>query len=294
MTQRIEPSFYKWLEDLNFLLQRCLIESNFFFEKKKKMTRRIEFFFFEKHDSRNWTIFPCDSRNWTLLSNMTHSNWTLLLFLTWLKELNLIWNMTQRIEKSWFFIERIESFLNMTWKIELFLNVAHRIELFYDSRTEFFFRMTKILLNTTQSFELFFFFLNMSQRIEPFFENMFNELFFSMILWIELIFSALPIEWNTWENDSKNWTFIAIKHDTKNWTSCEIKFVLHDPKNWTFPNMTQRIEPFWPDSNNWVFFSEGDSQNWAFFFFLNVTHRIVFFFESDSKNWTLFHYVSKN
>ena len=69
-TQRIEPSFHKWLEDLTFLFQICLIEITFFFFLKKRwleelifwkyqsnytnfilMTQRIELFFFEKHDS---------------------------------------------------------------------------------------------------------------------------------------------------------------------------------------------------------------------------------------------------
>ena len=162
MTQRIEPSFYKWLEDLNFLLQICLIESNFFFLKKKKKkddSKNWEFFFFEKHDSRNWTIFPCDSRNWTLLSNMTHSNWTLLLFLTWLKELNLIWNMTQRIEKSWFFYWKNWIFFEYDSKNwTFFLNVTHRIELFYDSRIVFFFQNDKDFVEYDSKFRTLFFF----------------------------------------------------------------------------------------------------------------------------------------
>ena len=41
MTQRIEPSFHKWLEDLNFLLQICLIESHFFWKKKKNESRHV-------------------------------------------------------------------------------------------------------------------------------------------------------------------------------------------------------------------------------------------------------------
>ena len=195
----------------------------------------IESFFFW-HDSKNWTLFGI-----------------------WLKELKIFHE---------FLTQRIESFLNMTRKSELFSWMWLTELNFLWLKELSFFSMTKILLNTTQRIEPFFFW-KFVQR--TFFQ-------YDSLNWT--YFSALPIEWNTWENDSKNWTFIAIKHDTKNWTSCEIKFVLHDPKNWTFSNMTQRIEPFWPDSKNWAFF--------FFFFFLNVTHRIEFFFLKVTQRIELF------
>ena len=63
-TQRVEP-FYKWLEDLNFLLEICL----------------KELYLFQKNDSKNWflwkiskikTLFFDDSKNWTFFWNITH------------------------------------------------------------------------------------------------------------------------------------------------------------------------------------------------------------------------------
>ena len=212
VTQRIEPDFHKidsknWTFfsqmtrrlELSFTNMSDRNRRNFFFliEKKKKMTPRIDFlkisikklyfddsknwvlFFFEKHDSRNLTIFPCDSRNWTLLSNMTHSNW-ILFFLTWLKELNPFWNMTQRVENfSWIFDSKNWIFFEYDSKIwTFFLNVTHRIEFFMTQRIEFF-QYDKDFVEYDSKNRTFFFF---------FFENLFKELFFSMILWIELIF----------------------------------------------------------------------------------------------------------
>ena len=265
INQNIETLFW-WLKELSFFFwETWLTELNHFFH----VTHGIEPFF------PTWLI---------VIESF---------FLTWLKELNPFWNMTQRVEKfSWVFDSKNWIFFEYDSKIWtfFFLNVTHRIEFFMTQRIEFFFveySMTKILLNNDSKNRTFFFF----ERILCFFferdsQNSKNFFQYDSLLqiWIELIFSALPIEWNTWENDSKNWTFIAIKHDTKNWTSCEIKFVLHDPKNWTFSNMTQRIEPFWLDSKNCAFFWTWLAEL-SFFFFLKVTQRIEPFWKNDSKNW---------
>ena len=83
-TQRIEPSFHKWLEDLNFLFQICLIETTFFFFEK----RWLEELIFWKYQS-NYTNFILTQRiELFFLKNMTHRNWT------------LFWNFTQWIEPS--------------------------------------------------------------------------------------------------------------------------------------------------------------------------------------------------
>ena len=177
VTQRIEPSFHKWLEDLNFLLQICLIEITFFWKKKKKDDSKNWFseninqiiqtlfwwlkelsFFLTNMTHGTEPFFPCDSRNWTLLSNMTHSNWILLFF-----------DMTQRIEpfleydsKSWkifmsFWLKELNLFWIWLENLNFFLECDSQNWIFYDSKNWVFFSMTKILLNTTQ-------------RIEPLFE----------------------------------------------------------------------------------------------------------------------------
>ena len=78
-------------------------------------------------------------------------------------------------------------------------------------------------------------------------------------------FSALSIEWNIWEYDSKNWSFIAIKHDTKNWTSFWC-----DPGVEPLSDMTQKIELFviWPQGLNFSDVTQRIEH------FLNVSQRI--------------------
>ena len=232
-TQRIEPSFHKCLEELNFL--------------KKK------------HDSQNWTIFPCDSRNWTLLSNMSHRNWTFLFY------------MTQRIEP--FFFE----YDSKNWTL-FFWILTQRIELFV-------FRIWRKELNLFSwiwrkdwSFSLKFwhksknwtFFSKMTQRIKLFLELCLKE-----FNWLQN---------RTFLNDSNFWTwffkwlelFVWFKEEMtqnfstpfviwlKNWTlfvNIQLNFFFRNmnwTKNFTLNfDMTQRIERF------------------LFFFFL--TQRFDFF-----------------
>ena len=240
MTRRLELSFYKCLIKLNLFekrtrrldfLKRSIKYRNFIF-----MTQRIEFFFFLKNMThRTEPIF------WHVTQGIEpfFPTWLIKIepfFSTWLTELNPFFGIWLKELKflHGFLTQRIELFLNMTRKIELFLWLKE-LSSFFQNDQDFVEYDSK---NRT-------FFLNMSQRIEPFLKICSKNFFQYMIHRIELIFSALPTEWNIWEYDSKNWTFIAIKHDTKNWTSCEIKLtqriepsVLHDPKNWTFSNMT--------------------------------------------------------
>ena len=145
--------------------------------------------------------FQHDSKNWTF-SGM------------WLKELNLL-NTTQRIEPFFFKKKKEPKELNLSgmWLKELslffFPNVTHRIEpLFMTQRIEPFF------LKTTQKYDsknwTFFQYdskilFNTTQRIEHFF------------FWIRLKNS-------NFKKNSKNWTFWTwlkelnlLKYDSKNW-----------------------------------------------------------------------------
>ena len=180
-----------------------------------------KFFFFEKYVSRNWTLFSLkfdskklniflkyDSKNWNLLK-YDSENWTLLKHdsknstfrnYEWVQELNLRFNMTQRIEpflecdsknwtfwirlnelnpfffkkkknsKNWTFLEcdsKNWAFFFQMWLTELspclwlkelnlffFLKTTQK----YDSKNWTFFQYdSKILFNTTQRIEHFFF-----------------------------------------------------------------------------------------------------------------------------------------
>ena len=132
MTQRIEPSFHKWLEDLNFLLQICLIESNFFFWKKKDDSKN---WFSENINQNIETILMTQRIELLVKFNLSYMIQRIELSRIWLKELNPF-DLTRTIESF---------FLKVTHRIELFLNVTHRIELFFlkvTQRIEPFWKMT--------------------------------------------------------------------------------------------------------------------------------------------------------
>ena len=260
-TQRIEPSFSKWLEDLNFLIEMSqriktllkkwleelifwkisikikklfwwLTELNFL---KKNMTHRIESF------------FPDDSRNWTFL-----------------------FNMTQRIElfvehdsKNWTFC--------WTWLEQL-------IELFFFRTTQDFAYDSK---NRT------FFFSNMTQRIEPFLK-IFSKKF--SVRFTELNFFQHYLKNGTFESMGQRIELLLKLHMTQrigflvkwNLTQRIEPSLLHNPKKWFFltqriepflSDRTRRIEPFLFESKTWELAFEHDSMIWASFL-------------HDSKNWT--------
>ena len=143
-----DPLFSIWLKELNLFRFDSKIwfysvwpqELIFFFVNKTdrigpfflNMTQRIEFFFVFLHVSQNWTFFKNDAENWTLFS---------------LK-------MTQRIEP--FFS------LCVTQRIELF---------FYHDSKELNFnkKMIQILEPSFEFDSKKWTFLNITQRIEPFF-----------------------------------------------------------------------------------------------------------------------------
>ena len=180
------------------------------------MTQKIELFFL-KHNSQKWTIFQYDSRNWTLLSNMTHRNWTLLSNMT----LTNIW------------LKDLDFFFMMTQRFSL-------IRL----------RESNLKKNHPEN--------------RTFSGNMFKELFCQYDSQNWTYCKTLLKEWNIWEYDSKNWTYDS-KYDSKNWTIFSnmtqmtqriehflwIRWKELNP----FSKKSQRIEPFFHDSQNWTFFS---------------------------------------
>ena len=127
--------------------------------------------------------------------------------------------------------------------------MAHRFFQVFLS-IEFFFFLKK----NTHRIERIEPFLDITQRIEPFFSQF----------------------------DSKNCSFFFFL----NLTQRIVPSFFHDSNTWTFFHMTQRIElSFLRDSNTWTFLkkwtlcsgriiNKKNSQNWIF---LNPTHRIDFF-----------------
>ena len=165
-THRIEL-FWICLNELNPFF-KCDSNSWTFFEHDAKhwtlfllnVTQSIELELF-RYDSKNWNFsemthriefFLHESKNWTFFCNMTQRNEPS--FATWLKQLNLLFYITQLIEPSFWktTIQRIELLFYTTQRIEPFLNLTQRIELFF--------------ANMTQRIELFLFFSNMTQRID--------------------------------------------------------------------------------------------------------------------------------
>ena len=157
-THRIEL-FWICLNELNPFF-KCDSNSWTFFEHDAKhwtlfllnVTQSIELELF-RYDSKNWNFsemthridfFLHESKNWTFFCNMTQRNEPS--FATWLKQLNLLFYITQLIEPSFWktTIQRIELLFYTTQRIEPFLNLTQRIELFF--------------ANMTQRIELFLFF----------------------------------------------------------------------------------------------------------------------------------------
>ena len=174
-TQRIEPSFHKWLEDLTFLFQMCLIEITFFFWKKddsknwfsENINQIIQtlfwwlkelssfFFFWKDMTHRNWTFFHMSQRIEPFFE-YDSKNWKIFMIF-WLKELNLFW----------IWLENLNFFLNVTHRIELFYWLKEMSSFFqndkdfveYDSKNRTFVWICPIELNL---------FWNFTQWIEHF------------------------------------------------------------------------------------------------------------------------------
>ena len=235
-TQRIEPSFHKCLEELNFL--------------KKK------------HDSQNWTIFPCDSRNWTLLSNMSHRK--LNLSFTWLKELNPSFlNMTQRIELFFeYWLKELNFFLNIDSKNWTFcfclkFDTNQKIE---SKKTQ---RIKLSVRIVSQRVKFFFFWKKMTRRND--FSNDSKIELFRMTQ----IFQYYSKVWTFFKYDSKIELFVWFKELNFFFFDCDSNFNFKMTRSieTTYCNLTQRIEPsfwIWLKELNFLFL-EYDAKNWTFF-----------------------------
>ena len=322
------------------------------------MIQRIESL--SEYDSKNRTFFFLNTTQWIEpiflnVSQIEIFGWKIVKkknkidFFTWPEESNpLFFNMTQRIEPfsiglkdSMLFslTQRIELCLNRTDRIgPFFLNMTQRIEIF-----SWFFYMSTFFKNDAENWTLFLwiwrkelnpfffecdvknliFFLNMTQRIEPFsYLTQRNELLFlDMNDSKNCIFQTKNTQWiELLKYDSKNWTFEpCVKKKTQRMAqriepfvflkmSQRIEFFFSKKKkcskNWTSLSfellcyMTQWIELFSQfDSKSWVF-SNMTRKSWTFFFFwiwlkevslfLNMTQRIDPFSKSDSKNRPFF------
>ena len=258
-TQRIEPSFHKWLEDLTFLFQICLIEITFFFEKK--MTRRIDFL---KISIKLYKLYFDDSKNWAFffffLKNMTHRNWT---FFTWLKELNPFLNMTQRIEKfSWFFDSKNWTFFEYDSKMWIFLECDSQNWTFLSTqRNEFFFQNDKDFVEYDSKNRTFVWICPKELN-----------LFWNFTQWIE----------HSAQKDSKNWT---LKDYLNN------KTFLWIGELGLFFYLTQRIEPFLKYHSKIIDLF----LTWHSLFRTWLTELIFFFFLKNMTHWdwTLLFFLSQ-
>ena len=219
-----------------------------FLKKKDEKTQRIEPFL---NESKNWTLFSfrCDSQNWALFQKKKR-NMTLRIEPFWK-------SMTRRIQPSLWHDSKNSTFL---WLKELnfFLKIlSSRIELFFFEYDSHNWPFCKYDSHNWTFFEYdSTFFLNMTQRIEP---------FWNATQRIELFF---------FECDSQNWAFFT-------WlTELSLFYVTHRIEPF-FKNTTQRLNPFVQyDSENWTLF--------FFFFFFQKKKKLKelnLFFEHDSKNW---------
>ena len=224
MTQRIEQriDFLQWL--------------NFFW---KILTQRIELFFFLNitqriepfYDSKNWTIEKKRPKeiehslfNLTLriepLFNLTQKNWTLFVwFMTRKNWTFFVWFMTRRIEHFSEFDSKNRTFF-FTW-LKHFFKIWHRIGLILSiwlKELNFFQYDSKNSMFEKKGWrkELNLFFLNMTQRIEPFLHDSKNWIFFRTFWIKDLNFCQYDSKELNFDNDSKN--SMCEKCDSKNWT----------------------------------------------------------------------------
>ena len=203
-------------------------------------------------------------------------------FFIWLKELNFFFNFDTK-NCSFLFLDSNNEILSV-WHAELnlFFNTTHRIEHFFDYDSQ---KLTIFSWNMTK--ELDSYFLNMTQRIEPFISWIWRKelnplfleydaknwtLFSNMTQRIGSFFQIWLKEMNFFQktNDTNNWTFFWVLE----WNS----FLPYESKNWNFFNMTHRIEIFC----FWIWLTELNlfSQWLKEFnsFFLGYDSRIELFF----------------
>ena len=248
----IEPFFSTWVKenDSIFSMTRRIFTKNF--DSKNNDP------FFGNIDPKNWLLWTkiwlwelnfwkCDSKHWTLFFNMsqriepTFPIWVKELnpFLKiWLEELNFFSTLSQRKWLHfWALTRRIELYKNF-WRKELMILFSWK---YWQQRIEL-------------SCEKWLNELNMTLRIEPFFQvwlKALNPLFVS--IWdstnrtFELFYkNGLLKELNPFEPFHMAQRIGPILHDSKNWT-----LLSYHSKNWFFFFMTQRIEPFFEETQ-WI------------------------------------------
>ena len=289
LTRRIEPLF------------ECLNELNPFVDWLKELNP-VFFFFFNM--TQRIELLKYDSKNWTLLPNTTH------------RIKDYFFNLTQRIEcdsKHWILVFQLDSknwtfFFSMTWRLELsFRNMSHRIKPFWKKKErwleELIFRKISIKLKKhslmiqrinwalffrmTQRFcwirlkESNFFFVNMTPRIDLFKKKNVLRIVLKYDSQNWTYFSALSLEWNIWEYDSKELIFYCNKtwHKELNlfliWPKRLNFFLWYDPKDWIFLMWLKESNTFWM----WV-----KELNLSSTWLKELNPQVQF----DSKNWTLF------
>ena len=243
-----------------------------------------------------------------------------------LKDL-MLFSLTQRIELfltrtdrigpfSWIWLRELNFFLGFL-HVYFFQKWCRELNPFffeYDAKnwTFFFFECdaknwTLFSLNVTSRIGTFF--LNMTQRIEPFsYLKQRNELLFLWYEWLqELFFQTKNTQWielfEIWLKELNIWT-MCQKEDSESGTLLKFFFEMTHRIEPFFLNlfkMTQRVEVFFQyDSKNWTLcFSQNVSKNWTFFFSKNAQrieplfHLNYFFtwlnelnfFQFDSKSW---------
>ena len=220
-------------------------------------TQRIDFFFFWKYDSKNWTLF------------FQMSQWFEPFFFL----------ITKRIEP--FFEQGLKEFDFFTQKLTqrmepLFKNFTQRIELSCRNMTRRNWTLSKKkgkewnsfsfkkLLKELNSFE-------MTHRIEPLFMNLFSIWFKEMKFFSNM---TQRLEFFS-QNVSKNWS--SLSYELLKWIKeLNLFFVINMTRFFFQKNPLKDLNPFvelWLKELN---------------FFLNLTQWIELFFQIDWKNGTLF------
>ena len=259
-TQRIEPSFHKWLEDLTSFSN--MSDRNNLFEKK--MTRRIDFL---KISIKLYKLYFDDSKNWALFffwKDMTHRNWTFfhmtqriepffeydsknwkIFMIFWLKELNFFWIWLENLNFSWMWLTELNFFIDSKKWVLFFQNDNDFVE--YDSKNRTFVWIYPIELN----------------------------LFWNFTQWIE----------HFAQKDSKNWTLKDyLNNNTFLWLG-ELGFFLF--------YLTQRIDFFSKISlkNYWPSF---DITHRIELLFRTWLTELIFFFKNMTHwDWTLLFFLSQ-
>ena len=309
ITQRIESSFswlwieyFLWSKELYFLCWMWSKELNLFCWMWPKelnhcwKTWRIDPFCKYDWELNPFWTFSYDSKKWTFF-DMTQR---IKLFCMWLKELKFLY-------KKW-----VQEWIFRMWLKELkFFNMTQRIEIDSHNWTSLFSNMThRFFFSDSQIFliwltELNTFFSKWLIELNIFFSKWLKGLIFSKVTQrIELIFWKYnPQDWTfslIWSKerieilwyDTKDWIFLiwltepnTFQHNSKNWTFFsnwlkEVNFFLQLTQRselFIWQNMTQRFDFFWYDSKNrthfWMWLKELNLFFWTWFKELNPLHK---------------------